>query len=470
MNRRSFIRQLLGGSVFLSTLKGLSCGTSNKSPNIILIYIDDLGWRDTGFMGSTFYRTPNIDSLAESGMIFTNAYANAPNCAPSRASLMTGLYTPRHGIFTVGSPRRGDSRNRKLIPVPNEVTLDSGFITLPEVLKANGYKTAHMGKWHLGTGPETGPAAQGFDINIGGTQAGSPKSYFSPYRNPKLQDGPPGEYLTDRLTAESIQFIRNHRNEPFFLYLSHYAVHTPIQAKPGMKSKYKSRRGTEGQNSPDYAAMIESVDQGIGDIINCLNKHKLRQDTLILFFSDNGGFGPITSMAPLRGSKGMLYEGGIRVPLIFSWPGTIAAGSNCDVPVIGIDIFPPLLTLAGISSKSDIGLDGECLSVLINQTGDISRTSLYWHFPAYLEAYRGMKGFWRTTPAGAIRKKNWKLIEFFEDDALELYNLEEDIGETRNLIGERPEKGLELLKDLRKWRNSVNAPVPSELNPEYSPY
>ncbi|MGI9541969.1 MAG: sulfatase-like hydrolase/transferase, partial [Cyclobacteriaceae bacterium] len=234
---------------------------SSSKPNIIIFLVDDLGWKDVGFMGSKYYNTPNIDKMAAQGMVFTDAYANAPNCAPTRASLMTGLYTPRHGIYTVASPERGKAENRRLIPTPNRNQLAGHFVTLAEALKEQGYTTGHVGKWHLGSGEQTSPEAQGFDVNIAGNQAGHPKSYFSPYSNPDLTDGPDGEYLTDRLTDEALKFIEKNKDSPFFLYFSHYSVHTPIQAKGPTIAKYKNKAGTGGQDNPAYAAMIESTDQ-----------------------------------------------------------------------------------------------------------------------------------------------------------------------------------------------------------------
>jgi len=469
MKRRDFLK--ISGGMALSFLPlAVFCKKFSQSkPNIVFILIDDLGWRDVSFMGSHYYETPNIDRLAREGIVFTNAYANAPNCAPTRASLLTGQYTPRHGIYTVGNPARGKAHLRKLIPVPNKTVLDPDKVTIAEVLKSAGYVTAHVGKWHLGKDPDSGPQAQGFDVNIGGNQAGHPKSYFSPYHNNNLSDGPEGEYLTDRLTKEALQFIKQNSDKPFFLYFSHYAVHTPIQAKPELIQKYRKKPPWNGHKNPTYAAMIESVDESVGQILKILDELNLTEKTIIVFFSDNGGYGPVTSMAPLRGSKGMLYEGGIREPLVVRWPGKIPAGSKCDTPVIGIDFFPTFLEILGLSQPPDHPLDGESLVPLLFQTGQLKRNAIFWHFPAYLEAYRDTPGPWRTTPAGAVRQGDWKLIEFFEDGRLELYNLKNDISESRNLAGEMPEKTAELHQLLKDWRKSLNAPVPTELNPKYNP-
>ena len=445
-----------------------SCHTESvdSPPNIIFILVDDMGWKDVGFMGNTFYETPHIDQLAAEGMVFTQAYANAPNCAPSRACLMTGMYSPRHGIYTVGTSERGKSRNRKLIPTPNTTTLDTNFVTLAEQLVGAGYTTAHMGKWHLGKGIH-GPLNQGFQINIAGNHRGHPKSYFSPYSNEDISDGPDGEYLTDRLIEEATSFIQTHTHTPFFLYLPLYAVHTPIQGKPALIKKYTTKDIDSVYNN-GYAAMVETVDQGVGKLMSLLKEQGLEENTLIIFFSDNGGHGAITHMEPLRGSKGMLYEGGIREPLIVKWPTTVAPGSRCDIPVIGIDLYPTLLDICGISPTTS--LDGKSwLPLLMGNRDQWNREALYWHFPAYLEAYRGM-GLtrpWRTTPVGAIRQGNWKLMEFFEEGELELYDLVNDPSESINLRDSLPEKTAALHADLQAWQQAVKAPIPTERNPEF---
>ncbi|MCA9424489.1 MAG: sulfatase [Candidatus Omnitrophica bacterium] len=445
----------------------LLAGSWPEKPNIVLILADDLGWSDVSFMGSQYYETPHLDQLAREGMKFTNAYTNAPNCAPTRACLMTGLYTPRHGIFTVGTSERGESRNRKLIPIPNKTELDPRFTTLPEVLKAAGYHTASIGKWHLGKGKEGGPQAHGFDLNIGGDNEGRTRSHFAPYHNPNLEEGPDGEYLTDRLTDEAIHYIEAHQSSPFFLYLPHYAVHTPIQAKEEKIEKYRHKPPHGGQNNPTYAAMIESLDEGVGRIMETLDRLDLRRKTLVIFFSDNGGHGGITSNAPLRGMKGMLYEGGIRVPLVLSLPGTIAQDSVSDTPVIGIDFFPTLLEIAGVAKPADLNLDGLSFASLLLGEGQPSDRSLFWHFPGYLQMFEGGEGVWRTTPVGVIRKGGWKLMEFFEDGNLELYNLEDDLGEQHNLIDDHHELAQELLSEMRSWRKKTGAKLPNETNPDY---
>jgi len=488
MKRRQFLGML--GSTGLgavATAVGASCAArrsawaaagpgADRPPNILFIFIDDMGWRDVGFMGSQYYETPNIDGLARAGMIFTNAYANAPNCAPTRACLMSGQYGPRHGVYTVGSSERGNAAGRKLIPIANNDTLPSRVVTLAESLKAAGYATGHFGKWHLGGKDPTKPEGQGFDVNVAGNLAGNPRSYFSPYRNPDLPDGPKGEYLTDRLTAEVIRFIDTHRDGPFFIYLPHYAVHTPLQAKKELIEKYKNKKPWNGQGNPVYAAMVESVDQSVGRILKHLDELGLTEKTLVIFFSDNGGVGgyaacgiqnrDITSQAPLKGGKGMLAEGGIRVPMAVRWPGHVPPGTTCDVPVIGVDFYPTLLEVAGAKPPAGQPLDGESIVPLLTQQGGLKRDAIFWHFPAYLQ---GGGNTWRTTPGGAIRMGDWKLIEYFEDGRLELYNLRNDIGETTNLAEKMPEKARQLHDRLIAWRKEVHAPVPTEKNPKFDP-
>ncbi len=438
-----------------------------ERPNIIFIYADDMGWKDAGFMASKFYDTPSIDALAASGRIFTNAYANAPNCAPSRAALMTGLYSPRTGIYTVGTSKRGKSEYRRIIPVQNNTILDTSFVTIAEALKKNGYTSISIGKWHLGDDPETGPLNQGFDFNIGGTHLGHPKSYFSPYKNPKLSDGPEAEYLTDRLTNEALKFIDQHKDKPFFLYFPHYAVHTPLQAKENLTELFKNREPDGDQKNPVYAAMVKSLDESVGRILLKLNELDLRKKTIVIFTSDNGGYGPATSMAPLRGSKGMLYEGGIREPFIVSWPGRIKAGTNADYPIIGTDMFPTILSLTHTDPFPGQQFDGINLRKLFLRGKEPGERPLFWFFPAYLQRYSGIPDIWRTTPAAAVRLGDWKLIRFFETGDTELYNLKEDIGETDELSNKFPEKKREMEELLKNWIKDTNAPVPSEPNPDF---
>jgi len=468
--RRGFLRIVARSAVALASFGCLfAASPAGGQPNFILIYIDDLGWKDAGFQGSTYYETPNLDRLARQGMVFTNAYANAPNCAPSRACLLSGQYPPRHGIYTVGKSERGPAQLRKWIPVANQTILKPQAVTIAEALKPGGYVSACIGKWHLGSYPHSGPGAQGFDVSVGGGAEGHAKSHFSPYGIVDLQDGPPGEYLTDRLTSEAIRFISDARNRPFFLYLPHYAVHTPIEAKKELIEKYRRKKGSQGQETPEYAAMIESTDQGVGRILETLQKLGLTSSTVVFFLSDNGGFAQVTSMEPLRGSKGTIYEGGIRVPMIASWPGKGRPGSVAESPVSGVDLYPTILEIAGVRRPQGYVLDGDSLVPIMNGSGALPPRAIFWHFPAYVQPDSGRRGPWKATPCSAVRQGDWKLIEFFEDGHLELYNLKDDIGEKLNLASTKPDKAEELHRVLIAWRASIRAPVPTVRNPKYDP-
>ena len=458
LNSRILILQFC---IILSACEGqssISDSPEAAKPNIVLFYIDDLGWKDVGFNGSIYYETPNIDAMAEAGVIFTDAYANAPNCAPSRASLMTGLYPPRHKIYTVGSAARGKEENRKMIPVENQVTLDLEYVTLAEGLQSAGYTTGHFGKWHLG---DVGyfPENQGFDVNAGGHHRGSPPGgHFSPYKNPTLSDGPEGEYLTDRLTDEALTFIEDAGAAPFFVYLTHYAVHTPIQGKESLVQKYEEKSPDGGQQNATYAAMMESVDESVGRVLEKIEALGKSDNTLVIFYADNGGAIQATSNEPLRGYKGMMYEGGIRVPLAMKWPNQIPAGGIDNTPVIGLDLYPTFADLAGFELPAV--QDGVSLQPLMRDTGSLEERNLYWHFPAYLEKAGPMTEPWRTTPVAGIRRGDYKLIEFFEDGRLELYNLREDMSETTNLADQQPEKVTELHDMMLAWRDMVGADMP----------
>lgn len=442
-----------------------------EKPNVVLIIADDLGWTDLGCYGSKYYQTPNVDRLCREGMKFTSAYTCGPNCAPTRACLMSGLYPPRHGIYTVQTGARGKEEHRKMIPVENKETLDPSYVTLAEAIKGAGYVTAHAGKWHLGAPGVAGPKEQGFDFNYGGNHTGSPKGgYFSPYKNPELSDGPKGENLTDRLSSEIDGFIRQHKDKPFFVYLPYYAVHTPIQAKAELAAEYEKREPHGGHKNPKYAAMIETMDTGIGRILDTLDQLDLANNTVVIFSSDNGGVGgyaaagvkgagEITSQAPLRGGKGMLYEGGVRVPLIVRWPGVIQPASQSSAPLISVDFYPTLAEIVGADTPEL--LDGVSFApVLKNPAAKLERDGLFWHFPGYLQA-SGNLGTWRTTPGGGILCGDWKLLEFFEDGRLELYNLADDIGQNNDLAATNAAKRDELHQKLVEWRQEVDAPMPT---------
>jgi len=472
LSRREFLSAVGTAGIAAALAPAGARAAKKRPPNIVFLFIDDMGWRDVGFMGSRYYETPNIDKLAGGSMVFTNAYSNAPNCAPARACLLSGWYGPRHGVYTVGTSSRGQSRLRKLIPIQNTEVLDPAIVTIAEAIKPVGYVSASIGKWHLGDDPQAGPKAQGFDVNVAGFRAGSPpKGYFVPYKNPELPDGPPGEYLTDRLTDEALKFVEANKDRPFFLYLPHYAVHVPLQAKAELIAKYKNKPGSNGQSNPTYAAMIESTDQGVGRIMARLDELNLTENTIVFFFSDNGGVKGITSNEPLRGGKGMLYEGGIREPMLVRWPGVVKPGTTCDTPIIGVDFYPTILEMTGAQRPAGKLLDGESIVPLLKGARALKRKTLFWHFPAYLEgkAEGARDPHFRTRPGGAVRAGDWKLIEYFEDGALELYNLKDDIGEQKNLAEALPDKTAELHKLMLTWRKALNAPVPTELNPEYSP-
>lgn len=444
--------------------------TGNK-PNIVFILADDLGWTDLGVTGSDYYETPHIDRLAAEGLLFDNAYAAAANSAPSRACMMTGMYTPRHGVYTVSPPDRGDRTKRKFIAIPNTEDVRADFVTMAEALQQEGYQCGHIGKWHLGDDTDgTGPLSQGFIRNIGGNRAGSPYSYFYPYCLPDkskchlgLDKGRPGEYLTDRLTDEALSFMKSHKEGPFFLHLSHHAVHTALQAPDSLITKYRHKTPGKYHTNAVYAAMIEKLDESVGKVCKAVEELGIAGNTVIIFYSDNGGSEPVTDNYPLNGGKGMPYEGGTRVPLIIKWPGKIEAATHSSVPVTGVDFYPTFVTLA--HGKVASGLDGKDIFTLV--ANNEKNRDLFWHFPAYLESYlNGGKSF-RAKPYSCIRSGNWKLIYNYEDKSIELFNLREDLGETHNLSESNPEKRNELYLKLMKWIEKTNAPIPAELNPYY---
>lgn len=434
-------------------------------PNVVFILADDLGAVDLGCYGSKYHKTPNIDRLAAQGARFTQAYAAAPVCSPTRAAILTGKY-PAHLNLTDYLPGIGDLPAHKLLRPAINMELPASETTIAQVLQKSGYATAHIGKWHLG-GKGASPLDRGFDINIAGDDAGQPPSYFAPYRSkgkrdlPGLEQAPDGEYLTDRLTAEAESFIDKHKDKPFFLYLPHFAAHTPLQAKADLIAKYKLG-GAGSQGNPTYAAMLESLDDSVGRILKKLDDLKLTDKTIVIFTSDNGGQcivggkdQPPTYNGPLREGKGFLYEGGIRVPLIVKWPGRAKAGSMIAELVCSIDFQPTLLEACGI--KSETKVDGVSLTSLF-QGESLKRNSLYWHYPHY---HLGR-------PSGAIRAGDWKMIEFFESDRRELFNLKNESGEGRNLAEEKPGIVKELGEKLAAWRTDVGAKM-MKPNPDYTP-
>ena len=442
---------------------------TDEAPNVLFVIADDLGWKDVGFMGGDFFETPNIDRLSQQGMVFTNSYAGAANCAPSRACLMTGQNTPRHGVYTVGSSARGESKDRKLIPTPNTVSLQLEVVTMANMFKQAGYVTGTFGKWHLGQDP----TMQGFDVNVGGDLSGNPgrDGYFSPYNVAHLEDGPEGEHLTDRLTAEAITFMNANRDKPFFLYLPYYAVHTPLLAKKELTEKYRARQNSNIKGiNPVYAAMVETMDNNVGRLINELKKLNLEKNTIVVFTSDNGGAVRIATQLALRAGKGSYYEGGIRVPTIIQWPGKVKAGTVTDKPIVNLDFYPTFKEILGISLPNKV-LDGQSLLPVL-KGGTLRKRPLFWHFPIYLQSSPAANNDardpqFRTRPGSVIRYGDWKLHQYFEDDGIELYNLKADLGERNNLHHSHPDKVKELLAMLEEWRKRTNAPVPMEPNPDY---
>lgn len=464
-------RKLLG--LCAATVAGFAGAHASAPPNVVLILADDLGWMDVGCYGSTFYQTPAIDQLAREGVRFTDAYAAAAVCTPTRAAIMTGKYPARllmtnwtpDGRWNLHSPMR---EGRFLRDLPLEE------ITIAEALREAGYRNASIGKWHLGGPPFSMPEHHGFDINRGGSAHGAPGSYFYPYqgnwRIPTtdlrsqwvvFEDGEEGEYLTDRLTDESIQFIRDNKDRPFFLYLPHYAPHTPIEAKPEMIAKYEAIPKRERQGDPTYAAMVESLDESVGRIMDTLRELNLDENTLVIFYSDNGGHWRFTDHAPLRGHKGTYWEGGIRVPLIIRMPGVAEPGRVVSEPVNSMDLYPTILAITGQPQRPNQHLDGLDLTPLLDGTEPIDRKSLFWHFPHY-------NNHRETAPSGVIRRGDWKLIQTFDPPMFELYNLAEDIGESNNLYEAKPEIARSLLLEMQAWRKEVGADM-MQPNPDYDP-
>jgi arylsulfatase A-like enzyme len=456
------LRSLLRIAFALLLTAYIAANAAAASPNVILIVADDLGWKDLGCYGSSFYQSPNLDGLARDGMRFTSNYSACTVCSPTRAALLTGKYPARLHItdWIPGQP----PENPKLIVPDFTKQLPLDEVTIAERLKDAGYATASIGKWHLG-GKEFYPEKQGFDINIAGTDFPQPRpGYFAPYNIETIEQGPEGEYITDRLTGEAVKFIREKSDVPFFLYLPHFAVHTPIQAKGRLIARHEKRLrelgDTEQTNAP-YAAMIESLDQSVGRIRKTLGELGIADNTIIIFTSDNGGRVPTTSNAPLRVGKGSCYEGGVRVPLIVYWPGVTKAGSETGVPTISMDLFPTILNMAGQNVTGEC--DGASVVALLRDDGKMAGRTLYWHYPHYQHYQQG-----GTTPYSAIRKGDYRLIEFLDDSRVELYNVRKDIGERHNIAGANPELVKELREDLQTWRASVNAQMPTQ-NLKYDP-
>ncbi len=459
---------------------GAAAQPAARPPNIVLILVDDLGAVDLSGYGSRYIETPHLDALARQGMKFTQAYAACAVCSPTRAAILTGRYPARLGITDwihygarerqaeqLGRHLEGyvHARGRALDTPINGAFLPHAEVTLAELLQPLGYRTCHIGKWHLG-GTRWLPESQGFEQNIGGTRYGAPGSYYDPF--PKQDTYPrtaikarkSGEYLTDREGEEAEAFIRAHRDEPFFLYMAHYAVHAPIQPRKDLLKKYQEKPITTKQRCPEYATMVESVDQAVGRILAVLDELKLADQTLVIFTSDNGGAShvrchgvPATDNSPFRRGKGFPYEGGIREPLIVRWPGHVPAGTVEDTPVCSIDLLPTIAAVTGAKPPTDRVIDGVSLWPLLTRTGKLARTTLYWHFPHY---------WWGTNvrPYSIIRDGDWKLIHFYETGRDELYHLATDLGEQHDLAAREPERAARLRRKLEAWLDAVHAKRP----------
>lgn len=456
-------------SILFISLLFLSCTKAQKQkPNVVLILVDDMGWTDLGSFGSDLYQSPNIDKLADEGVQFTNSYSSCTVCSPTRASIVTGKYPAR---INVTDWIEGHKYPWAKLNVPDwTMYLPDEEYTMAEAFKDAGYKTAHFGKWHLGEKEENWPENHGFDLNVGGWKKGAPhrnknegyNGYFSPYGNPRLEDGPEGEYLTERLSNDVVDYIEKQGDNPFFVNLWLYNVHMPLQAKQDKIDKYNSLiDSTARHQNPTYAAMVEHTDDAVGKIINKLKEKGLYENTIILFSSDNGGLigkskRNVTNNAPLRNGKGDIFEGGVRIPTIIYAPNHKFETKKIDEPIISMDYYPTLMELAGISNVKTQAqtVDGESLVPLMKVTTNPKREAIYWHYPHYHQE--------GGVPYSAVRMGDWKLIENFETNQFELYNLKKDISESTNLVNENPDMVVSLRNKLEQWRISVKAQLPTE--------
>jgi arylsulfatase A-like enzyme len=442
---------------------------SAAKPNILFILADDLGWKDTGCGGSDFYETPNIDRLARQSLSFTAAYSGGANCQPSRGCLMSGQYTPRHGIYAVKTTVRGPVNLMRLVAIPNQSQLAPEKVTVAEALKAAGYATGIFGKWHLGE-KASHPRNQGFDVvtdlfSHGGNGVNeNPKSVYS-------------------ITKAAGEFMEKNQDRPFFAYVAHHAIHGPLQAQAATWEKFKAKTPGQQHTNTLYAACTSELDEGVGILLKKLADLGLEEKTLVVFTSDNGGTTD-SSQSPLRCNKGSYYEGGLRVPLMVRWPGIIQPGTRCDAPVINLDFYPTFLEITGAAPPKDTPLDGESLLPLFKGGASLKRSAIFWHMPGYIDEPTSdtRDSIFRTPPVSVIRKGDWKLHLFHEEwqlaggraglatnNAVELYNLAADLGERKNLALSNTAKRDELLTDLLHWMESVKAPMPTEKNPEYRP-
>ena len=457
-------RASLAVALGLVTL-GQAAGAAARRPNILFIMADDLGWMDLACQGNPLVETPNIDRLARQGMRFTSAYAAAPVCSPTRAAVLTGQ-APARVHMTSHLPGQFFPKDNRPQPADMVPAIGPEHITIAERLKEAGYANAFLGKWHIApsagprgkVAPEHSPLSQGFDINIGGASYGGPPSFFSPYRNATLPDGEPGEYLPDRLVDETIDFIRDHKAKPWMVHLWFYTVHWPMQAPKALLKKYADRTGP-GLNDTRYGAMIEAMDLAVGRLLTSLEALGLDDETLVVFTSDNGGFAGVSDCRPLRESKGHLYEGGIRVPMIVRWPGRVKPGTLSGEPVVSMDFYPTFLEVAGLKPTTGKPLDGESLVSLFQQTGKPRREALFFHFPNYAWHMDNRLG-------GAVRAGNHKLIRNYDDGSVELYNLKSDLGETKNLAKRQPEIAARLNRKLGQWLADTGAWMPKPPKPK----
>lgn len=455
-------------------LCGWACrpAAAKPPPNIVLIVADDLGWADLACYGADLHESPQLDRFAAENVRFTSAYAAAPICSPTRASILTGKFPSRlHMTIWWEGSKRGPTTNRRLITPQTVADLPLSEVTLAEVLHEAGYRTMHVGKWHLGDAfhyPET----QGFDVNIGGTMWGAPSTFFFPFAGywgraqtewryvPDLQFSDENDYLTDRLTDRAIELIEQSADRPFYLNLWYHSVHTPIEGKPESVAHFEDRLSPEWHHqNAGYAAMVRSLDENVGRVLATLDTLGLAENTVVIFTSDNGGYvneydgRRVTNNAPLRSGKGSLYEGGIRVPLIIRWPGETSAGRECDQPVCSTDFYRTVLEMAGLEAGAEQAPDGLSLAALLRHPETrLEREALYFHYPHYYAT---------TTPVSSVRTGDWKLLEYFEDGRVELFNLTEDLGEQHDLAAEMPERAAALREQLNNWRESIDAQLPT---------
>ncbi len=490
MRRRDFLKAVGATAAAWTTGLGASKlfgqGGTEKRPNFVFVLVDDLGWTDLGCYGSTFYETPNANRLAREGMRFTNAYAACPVCSPTRASIMTGKYPARLHMtdyFGARTRHRSEALDTEQASAARAVSRPASTRRNDVARDVQARRVRDVLRGQVAPGPGGILAEdQGFDVNKGGIERGGPyggKKYFSPYGNPRLSDGPDGEHLPDRLATETCKFIEGHREGPFLAYLSFYSVHVPLMSRADLKAKYEAKAKTVEHEGPDwgeegdrkvrlvqdhavYGGMVEAMDQAVGKVLDTLDRLKLTENTVVFFMSDNGGLstseGHPTSNLPLRAGKGWLYEGGIREPMIVRWPGRIDAGSVCDEPVISTDFYPTMLEMAGLPAVPQQHLDGQSMVPLLRGQGSTKDRAFYWHYPHY-----GNQG---GSPGGAVRLGDYKLIEFYEDHHIELYNLRDDLGEQHDLSAANPEKAAQLRRMLHEWRDSIGAAMPTP-NPNH---